>query len=64
MVFDRYWSHITKFQFHVFGEHIDHIFKIFKNILDGSSEFVGPVCSIIFKMLELQDFEISQNSIC
>ena len=42
---------------------IDPIFKIPKNLLDGSSGFVGPVFSTSLTVFDLQAFEISKHDI-
>ena len=44
-------------------EDIDLIFKIFQNLLDGSSAFSTPACSATFKIVDFQNVEISKDNI-
>ena len=43
---------------------LDPIFEVFKVLLDGSSRFVGARFFGIFKLFDVQNFDVSKNNIC
>ena len=56
-------SKICQISISCFLDDIDPISKIFKNLSNGSSEFVGARLLEVFKMLDSQHFEIYQHDI-
>ena len=52
----------TKFPFHVLKD-IRLIFKLFKNLLDGSSGCANPRLPVFSRILESQVFDISKNTL-
>ena len=63
--FNIYWNPLFPYyqmSISCFLEDIDPIFKISKNLLDGSSEIVGLVFSNIFKNINFQHFEVYKHT--